>query len=133
LFPEQKRGRSPGTGRRGQPLTLIGAGSDLRDYIHVADACAAIMACLDRAPAGEIINVGSGTATTLDVLLALLARLTAREPLIRRRSAAAADTRRLLADIGKAERLLGWKPGTGLEAGLKNFVSWLMSAENQFN
>jgi UDP-glucuronate 4-epimerase len=118
---------------RGQPLTLIGAGSDLRDYVHVDDACAAIAACLDRAPAGEIINIGSGTATTLDFLLARLARLTGREPLIRRRDAAADDTRLLLADIGKAGRLLGWKPGTGLEAGLENFVSWLTAAENQIN
>lgn len=117
---------------RGQPLTLIGDGSDLRDYVHVDDACAAITACLDQHPAGEIINVGSGQATSLDFLLGLLARLTGREPLIRRRAAAAGDTRRLLADIGKAERLLGWKPGTGLEAGLRNFVSWLMTTENHF-
>ncbi len=117
---------------RGRPLTLIGAGSDLRDYVHVRDACAAIIACLDASPAGEIINIGSGKATTLDSLLALLARLTGKEPRVRRRGAPAGDTRQLLADLGKAERLLGWTPGIELEAGLRNFVSWYMAAENSF-
>jgi len=118
---------------RDRPLTLIGDGSDLRDYIHVDDACAAITACLDAIPAGEIINIGSGKATTLDFLLALLARLTGKEPRVRRCGAPAGDTRQLLADIGKAERLLGWRPGIGLEAGLKKFILWLMTAENQFD
>lgn len=117
---------------RGRPLTLIGAGSDQRDYVHVDDACAAIAACLDAIPAGEIVNIGSGKATSLDSLLALLARLTGKEPRVRRRGAPAGDTRLLLADIGKAERLLGWKPGIELEAGLKGFVSWFMAAENSF-
>lgn len=116
----------------GKPLTLIGAGSDLRDYIHVRDACAAIMAGLDRPAAAETVNIGCGRGTTLDALLALLARLTGSTPLIRRQESPAGDTRQLLADVAKAERLLGWRPETGLEKGLEDFVTWFQSAENSY-
>ena len=115
-----------------EPLTLIGAGSDLRDYIDVRDACAAVMACLDRPASGEIVNIGSGHGMTLDAMLALLSRLCGRAPRIRRREAPAGDTRLLLADIAKAERLLGWRPLTGMEAGLRDFVAWFRSPENSF-
>jgi len=131
--PDMVHSRFASSLLRDQPLPLIGSGSDLRDYIHVADACAAITACLGTSPAGEIINIGSGRATTLDQLVAHLARITGRKPLLQRRAAAANDTSRLLADIGKAERLLGWKPGIDLEAGLGSFVSWFLSAKNQFD
>jgi UDP-glucuronate 4-epimerase len=116
---------------RDRPLTLIGSGSDLRDYLHVDDGCAAIMACLDRAPAGEIINIGSGKGVTLDSLLAIFSRLTGNTPHIRRRTIDARDTRRLLADIAKAERLLDWKPEQDLVPGLENFIDWFKSTENQ--
>lgn len=116
---------------RGEPLTFIGSGSDLRDYLHVSDGCAAIMACLDRAPAGEIINIGSGKGTTLDSLLALLARITGKIPLICQQTAAAGDTRLLLAAIAKAGQRLDWSPVTDLETGLRDFVAWLVTSEKQ--
>jgi len=114
----------------GEPLNLIGAGSDLRDYIHVRDACAAILACLDRPAPGEIVNIGSGRGMTLDALLALLARLSNRTPRIRRRDAPAGDTRQLLADVAKAGRLFGWRPLTAMEEGLSDFIAWFQSTEN---
>lgn len=116
----------------GEPLTLIGAGSDLRDYIHVRDACAAIVACLDRPATGEIVNIGSGLGMPLATLLAFLSRLSGKTALIRRREAPAGDTPLLLADIAKAERLLGWRPLIGMEEGLSDFIAWFQSPENQF-
>jgi UDP-glucuronate 4-epimerase len=117
--------------RRGQPLDLIGAGSDLRDYIHVHDCSAAIMACLERPPVGEVINIGSGTGTRLDSLVALLARLVGKPPRIHSRKAPVNDSRLLLADIAKAKSLLEWCPVTGLESGLTDFVAWMAAAEKQ--
>jgi UDP-glucuronate 4-epimerase len=114
----------------GKPLTLIGAGADRRDYIHVSDACAAILACLDRPAAAEIINIGSGCGTTLDNLLALLARCTSTRPLIHRQEAPCGDTHLMLADVAKAEQRLGWRPTTKLEKGLEDFIAWFQSPEN---
>ena len=116
----------------GKPMNFIGAGSDLRDYIHVNDTCAAIVACLDHPATGEIINIGSGLGTTLDSLLALLIRFTGGKPLIRRQGAPSGDTSLMLADIAKAEQRLGWRPTTQLEKGLEELITWLQSPENSF-
>jgi UDP-glucuronate 4-epimerase len=113
----------------GEPLKIIGDGSDLRDYLFVADGCAAIAASLDRAPASQIINIGSGLGTTLDSLLALLSRLTRKPLILERRKADRADSPRLLADVSKAKRLLGWEPSVDLETGLAIFVDWLKKTE----
>lgn len=115
---------------RGEPLTMIGAGSDRRDYLYVQDACTAIIAALDRVPFAEIINVGSGSGITLQSLLALLSLLTEKPLLLKHQKADANDTAFLLADISKAERLLGWKPLVNLETGLKIFIDWLKETEN---
>jgi nucleoside-diphosphate-sugar epimerase len=39
------------------------------------------------------------------------------------------DTSDLMADIAKAERLLGWKPRVDLATGLEIFVDWLKKTE----
>jgi UDP-glucuronate 4-epimerase len=113
----------------GEPLKIIGEGSDLRDYLYVADGCAAITASLNRAPASQIINIGSGRGITLNSLLELLSRLTRKPLIIERRKADPGDTSRLLADVSKAKRLLGWEPSVDLETGLAIFVDWLKQTE----
>lgn len=46
---------------KGEPLTLIG--SDVRDYIHVKDACRAIAAALEHPEASGIFNISMGKGT----------------------------------------------------------------------
>ena len=51
------------TAIRGGTITLFGGGPQFRDYIHVADATAAILrACVDDRSQGETLNVGSGVS-----------------------------------------------------------------------
>jgi nucleoside-diphosphate-sugar epimerase len=45
---------------RNEPVELYAAGTPVRDYLYVDDACRALELCLRSAPLGEITNVGSG-------------------------------------------------------------------------
>jgi nucleoside-diphosphate-sugar epimerase len=45
---------------RDEPVELYGGGAAKRDYLYVDDACRALKTCVERAPLGEIVNVGSG-------------------------------------------------------------------------
>jgi len=45
----------------GNDIHLYYNGEVLRDYIHVEDVCSAIKLCIDKSPANQIINIGSGT------------------------------------------------------------------------
>ena len=44
----------------GKPLPIYGDGSNVRDWLHVSDHCAALMAVIERGRVGETYNVGGG-------------------------------------------------------------------------
>lgn len=50
---------------RGESIDLYGGGSTIRDYIYVGDVARALIALVDRHDAPPIVNVGSGTGTSL--------------------------------------------------------------------
>lgn len=119
----------------GKPLPTFGDGSSGRDYTHVNDVVAGILASLDhefRLPAHvafEVFNLGNSHPVTLTELLRLLERATGRKAITQQMPLQPGDVPLTWADISKAERLLGYHPKVTLEEGLKGFVSWYRSAD----
>ena len=118
----------------GVPFLITGTGwptrdgSGLRDYIHVWDLAAAHVAALSRFDAlpgpVTVINLGSGTGTTVRELLAAFNRVAdhpvqAREAGRRPGDVAGAYTR-----IDRAERLLGWRPQYDITEGIRHSLQW---------
>jgi dTDP-glucose 4,6-dehydratase len=69
---------------RGEPLPLYGDGLQVRDWLYVADNCAAIETVLLRGVAGEIYNVGGGNElSNLELTRAILAEVGQPADLIR--------------------------------------------------
>ena len=118
----------------GVPFEITGTdwptrdGSGLRDYIHVWDLAAAHVAALTRfdtlpGPV-TVINLGSGTGTTVRELLAAFNRVAghpveAREGPRRPGDVAGAFTR-----VGRAERLLGWRARYDVTEGIRHSLQW---------
>lgn len=114
-----------------QPVTINGDGETSRDFCFVGNAVQAnIRAAL--APdevQGQVFNVAVGDRTTLNELFALI-----REGLRKHQVDYAlapvksvfrpGDVRHSLADIGKAERLLGYEPTHRIEDGLREALPW---------
>ena len=48
----------------GKPLPVYGDGLQVRDWLHVADHCAAISLALERGRSGEVYNIGGNSETT---------------------------------------------------------------------
>lgn len=96
---------------RGEPLTLWGDGSSVRDYFDVRDLAAAVEAVLDDAQlAGEVLNVGSGEGlSTLDVV-ALVERATGRTVAIEHQDGRGVDVPVNVLDTRRIERLTNWRP-----------------------
>lgn len=109
---------------RGQPITLFGDGTQSRGNTYVTDVVEANLAALAHGPTGEAFNIGGGEEITANELLARLERLVGRPAVIRRASPRPGEQSRTLADIGKARRVLGWAPATGLDVGLAAQVAW---------
>lgn len=110
--------------KKGDRPTVFGDGGQTRDFVFVKDIVQANMlaSTCSRVGAGEVINVGTGTSTSLLQLLAALERIFAHPVEPRFEPARPGDVRHSVADIAKAGALLGYSPATSLEAGLRALV-----------
>jgi nucleoside-diphosphate-sugar epimerase len=108
----------------GTPFELYGDGSQSRSFTYVADAVAATVAAMERAPAGAIYNVGGGEEATMREVIATLERISGRRLDLRVGPPAPGDVRRTSADVSRIRGDLGWAPRVGLEDGLREQWSW---------
>ena len=100
-----------------RPFELFGSGRQSRDFTYVADAVAATVAAMERAPAGVVYNVGGGSEATLLDVIAMCERLSGRRLEVRRGVRAPGDVRRTTADTSRIRRDLDWRPRTSLAEG----------------
>ncbi len=117
----------------GEPCVINGDGETSRDFCYVANAVQAnLRAALaeNLTALNEVYNVAVGGRTTLNELHGLLGEalqssgeVTKVEP-PEYRDFRAGDVRHSQADIGKAQRLLGYSPTHGVRAGLAEAVKW---------
>jgi len=114
----------------GRPLTIFGDGLQTRDYVYVGDVAEAIWcgATKPLPPVGLLdargFNVGTGIGTSVvDMANILLEEAGTKVPIefAPRRPGEAQES---FVDIGKAERLLGWKPRVSLREGLAQSFRW---------
>ena len=115
---------------QGRALTIYGDGQQTRDYVYVGDVAEALWHAATRPlpPVGLLdargFNVGTGIGTSVvDMANILLEEAGTRVPLefAPRRPGEAQES---FVDIGKAERLLGWKPRVTLREGLARSFRW---------
>lgn len=110
----------------GEPVPLFGDGSYLRDFTHVSDICAALLAALAApACAGEAINLGHNQPVVMREVIDALARAIGRPAHIDYLPAKAEDMPLTYADLSKAERLLGYHPRVEFADGIRDYVAWL--------
>ena len=102
----------------GEPITIFGDGSTVRDFVYVDDVAAAVAAAVERAPEGPI-NIGSGLGTSLaDLLETLRATVGTREIDVRREPARGVDPPANWLEVSRALEELDWRPATSLAEGL---------------
>ena len=98
----------------GEPLTIVGDGEQTRDFTFVTDVVDAIVTAADSDASGEIFNVGSGAAVSVNRLVELLgAEKTVNIP---KRPGEPDCT---LADMTRIRNALGWEPSVPIEEGVR--------------
>jgi nucleoside-diphosphate-sugar epimerase len=109
--------------RRGCPLTVYGDGLQTRDFVSVHDVVSALLACMENSRAdGEVFNIGTGKAVTVNELAETVLSLTGLNLGIRHEKPRAGDIEQSFADISKAQGVLGFKPRVSLEDGLRDLL-----------
>jgi UDP-N-acetylglucosamine 4-epimerase len=121
---------------RGETAYVNGDGAAARDYCHVDNVVQAnLRAALVEDPqaVGQAYNVAVGGQTSLNELFALMRDLLSRRlPHLRNarpvhRAPRLGDMLLSRADIGKATRLLGYRPVYDLRAGLEQTIDWYIA------
>ena len=112
---------------RGEKIYVYGDGRQMRDFTYVEDVVEATIAACESGDevVGEVINVGSGSPVSIIDSIRVIADIVGVEPEIVFVERKKGDVRATYADIGKARKLLGWKPKTKLREGLEKEVEWL--------
>lgn len=93
------------------PLEINGSGAAIRDYLHIADAAAAFVACIGQVPEAKAVryNIGSGQGTSVTEVVVAVERATGQTvPTVHRPPAPEPPT--LISDPSRAAVELGWLP-----------------------
>ena len=107
------------------PLPVYGDGLNVRDWIHVADHCAAIDQVLHKGRDGEIYNIGGESEKTNIEIVTLILRILGKpESLIRYVTDRPGHDRRYAIDPTKIREELGFEPAVTFEEGMKKTVEW---------
>ena len=107
------------------PVTVYGDGCAERDFTYIDDVVQGMMAAIGYAATPfEIINLGVSQTITVNRMIELLEDALGQKAIIEPRPPQPGDMPRTLADITKARELLGYRPTTPIEVGIKKFVDW---------
>jgi UDP-glucose 4-epimerase len=104
----------------GKPLTIYGDGNQTRGFCYIDDIIEANILAMesDKIKGGEVINIGSEKSYSINYLAKLIGGKVKYLP------PRPGDVLNTKADITLAKKLLGWKPKTSFEEGIKKTMDW---------
>lgn len=97
----------------GQPFTVVGDGTQSRDFTFVSDVADAFVTAAQSALAGEAFNVGTGAPVAVNRLVELLKGDVVHVP------KRPGEPERTHADVSKIQRRLGWRAKVSIEEGVR--------------
>lgn len=112
--------------RRGEPPVVYGDGEQALDYVYVDDAVEAALAALCEPVSGAVLNIGSGTATTINALMAMMQRAAGTDLPVRYEPADWTAGSCRVGNVDRARRVLGWSPRVPIEEGLARTYRWMI-------
>ncbi|HVI12371.1 MAG TPA: GDP-mannose 4,6-dehydratase [Pseudolabrys sp.] len=101
----------------GKPFTVVGDGTQSRDFVYASDVATALLAAAQSDISGERFNVGAGNPQTINHLVELLGGDVVHVP---KRPGEPDCT---FADISKIRKVLGWEPKVDFTEGVSRMLA----------
>ncbi|MBS0473653.1 MAG: GDP-mannose 4,6-dehydratase [Proteobacteria bacterium] len=121
----------------GEPIPVFNNGDMYRDFTHIDDIIAGVVACLDHPPLDDgaekpggsvkphaLYNIGNHRSEPLMKVVGLLEEACGRKAQIDFLPMQPGDVHKTYADISAIQRDLGYAPTTAIEEGVPSFVKW---------
>ncbi len=102
----------------GRPLTVVGDGTQSRDFVYVTDVCKAFLRAAETELSGEIWNVGANDPQSVNRLVDLIGA-----PTIVHIPKRPGEPDCTWANTAKIERELGWRPEVSFEEGVAHILA----------
>lgn len=123
----------------GEPIPVYGRGENVRDWLHVEDHAAALMAVLERGRVGETYAIGGDAEVrNIDLVTRICAILDELRPtgapharLITFVTDRPGHDRRYAINASRIRSELGWRPAHDLDVGLRSTVAWYLANEDR--
>ena len=102
--------------KNNKALTIVGDGTQTRDFIHVDDLINACVKVIKSKKINKIYNLGSGKKTSINTIAKIFS---GKKKFIANRPGEAKNS---LADISKIKKDTKWKPAISVEEGIKRLL-----------
>jgi UDP-glucose 4-epimerase len=117
---------------QGQPLEVHGDGEQSRDFTYIDNVVQGNLRAMDTpGVSGEVFNVACGTRHSLIAIADAIGDFLGRRPERHHVEERAGDVRHTLADIGKAQRLLGFQPTVDFADGMRRTCEYFVQRFSQ--
>jgi len=123
----------------GEQISIWGDGSVVRDYIHISDLIAALVALSDTSEEDiskldkPVFNIGSGVGVSLNDILSVLRNELGLDPQVTYQEGRSFDIPVSVLDISKAQTVLKWQPSLTFSQGYARMLSDLRQSSTLFS
>lgn len=114
-----------------KPIQVFNQGDMLRDFTFVEDIANGMIRLIEQQPTKEeeqpyfrIVNIGSSAPVKLLDFIHCLESAIGEKALLEMRDMQPGDVKVTYADTTKLEKLIQYKPSTGLDEGVARFIDW---------
>lgn len=113
-----------------QEIPFYGDGTTARDYTYIDDVVDGILKSIhyleNHSDVYEIINLGESEVINLNEMLSTIEKTLGKSAIRKNLPMQPGDVLKTNADIAKAKTLIGYKPDTNFQNGIKKFVEWFL-------
>ncbi len=106
----------------GKQPTVYGDGTATRDFVHVSDVVEANLLAAESSIDFDVFNIATGNEVSINELLQTMNEALGTNIAPIYQPERAGDIKRSVADISKAQKMLGWSPKTALQQGISELL-----------
>lgn len=108
----------------GEPITVWGDGSNVRDYIYIDDLCKAVVQLLEKDVHNTTINIGSGKGASINDIIRVLKEVVDEDVKVDYLPARSADVAHMILDTSRLKKYVNMN-FTSLHEGITKFYQEL--------
>lgn len=119
---------------RNQPITVLGDGTMVRDYLYVKDLTNAVASVFAERAMYEVYNIGSGYGVSVNDIIRIVGDITNKKPQINYKEVPSTFTQRFVLDTTRFEQDFGRRIATtSLEKGIQITYQHIIQAIKEEN